>query len=62
MKIAHNSDYKERRRVEYPPPAEQLDSLWKLIAQMPTDSLPLDTAAMLGEIVGVKQRFPKPAN
>ncbi len=59
MKIAHKSDYAERRRSEYPPTGDQLDTLWKFIASLPAASLPTETAAMLGKVTAVKQKLPK---
>jgi len=29
MKIKHNSDYREKRKNEYPSIEEQLDAIWK---------------------------------
>lgn len=43
--------YKDARRFEYPPVADQLDALWKGGA---------DEAAMRARIEAVKAKYPKP--
>lgn len=57
MKITHRRDYAEARRAEYPPIGDQLDALWKALS---TTDLPPAAAAMLAEVLAVKERFPKP--
>ena len=51
MKFKLDQDYRELRRGEYPPIAEQLDALWKG-----------GNAAeeMKAKVLAVKERFPKP--
>lgn len=60
MKIAHRSDYAERRRKEYPPIADQLDSLWKVVDSLNLSDKQLgDAAPILAGIKSTKQRYPK---
>lgn len=51
MKIVHVSDYRERRRAEYPPIAEQLDAQWKGGEA---------AEAMRQKVLAVKVKYPKP--
>lgn len=52
MKIEHEEDYRNRRKAEYPPLAEQLGALWKGGAE---------AEAMREQIEAVKAKYPKPA-
>jgi len=58
MKITHLDPYDSRRASAYPEVGEQLDAIWKALAQLP--ALPPDTAAMLQRIRQVKTDYPKP--
>ena len=58
MKLTHLDPYDRRRASAYPEVGEQLDTIWKALAQLPT--LPPDTAAMLQRIRQVKTDYPKP--
>lgn len=51
MKIRHVSDYRVRRRAEYPDIAEQLDAQWKGGEH---------AEEMRDRVMEVKRRFPKP--
>lgn len=50
MKYKLNQDYRELRRDEYPPIAEQLDALWKGGKHL---------EEMRQRILEVKEKFPK---
>lgn len=54
--------YAEQRFRAYPDVRDQLDAIWKALANLPSDSLPAETQAMLNDIVAVKQRFRKPVD
>lgn len=50
VKFKLEQDYRELRRAEYPPIAEQLDALWKGGAE---------AEQMKAKVLAVKERFPK---
>ena len=54
--------YDELRRREYPAMGEQLDTIWKQFNQMRLDGIPMIQQAddMLGQILAVKNKHPKP--
>ncbi|KZE85005.1 hypothetical protein AWB61_03235 [Chromobacterium sp. F49] len=60
MKIHHAGDHAAARRQQYPDIGDQLDALWRMVADAPPDQLPPQTKAMLAEIQAVKQTYPKP--
>ena len=51
--------YDERRREQYPLVGDQLDAIWKYLAAQQPKNLPDDTAAMLEQILSVKDANPK---
>ncbi|HXA46650.1 MAG TPA: hypothetical protein VNW52_03395 [Burkholderiaceae bacterium] len=54
MKILHTDDYAERRRVEYPSVAEQLEELWRLLpARIKASS------AVHQKILAIKTKYKK---
>ena len=57
-------EYKVKRAQEYPPIKEQLDTLWKHLADKVEngDTLDPDTDAMLKKILDVKKKYPKPSD
>jgi hypothetical protein len=55
MKVTHKSDYRERRKREYPPLEDLADALYW---QQQGDGSKL--AAYFGKCNEVKRRFPKP--
>lgn len=48
--------YKERRRAEYPPIAEQLEAIWEYLSDK---QLSPQVQVLLDSIVATKARFPK---
>ena len=58
MKIAHQSDYAVRRAAEYPPIADQLDALWKII-QASNILIPAEPKSMADAIRSIKSKYPK---
>ncbi|CAJ0740797.1 hypothetical protein [Ralstonia mannitolilytica] len=52
--------YDEERRAAYPEVGAQLDAIWKAFASLDRGALPPDTAAMLDQVIAVKQQYPKP--
>ncbi|BBH12927.1 hypothetical protein [Chromobacterium haemolyticum] len=56
--ITHVDPYAERRRGAYPEVGEQLDAIWKALAELP--SLPPDALEMLERIRQIKTTYPKP--
>lgn len=56
------TQYRRDRAREYPPVGDQLDAIWKALNQlrMQGTDLPADTDHVLGEILAVKKRYPKP--
>lgn len=56
------ANYREARAREYPPEGDQLDALWKAFNQMRMDgtALPQDADDMLGKVLSVKKKHPKP--
>jgi len=62
MKIAHNTDYGERRAADYPSVEDQLDAIWKQLAEGRAAGSLLVPAAetMLNRVLEVKRRYPKP--
>ncbi len=58
MKIAHKSNYREKRAAEYPRIEDQLDALWKTLAKQPSLLVP-ETEAMLNRVMSVKEKYPK---
>lgn len=59
MKLTINVDYRQKRRDRYPTIGDQLDAIWKVLAENP-DALPADTRAMLEKVQSVKTEVPKP--
>lgn len=55
MIITHTADYAEKRRAEYPPIGDQLDTIWKALASTP------NPPPMLAQIQAIKSKYPKPA-
>lgn len=57
------NEYKYNRASEYPDIGDQLDEIWKFINQMRLNGtdLPQDTDDMLGKILAVKKKHPKPS-
>lgn len=55
-------NYKGQRRREYPDIGEQLDALWKIINQLRLEgvNIPQDGDDMLGRILTIKKKHPKP--
>jgi hypothetical protein len=62
VKAKHQGDYRARRREAYPPIGEQLDALWKALAELRRQgySLGADADAMQAAVAAVKARFPAP--
>lgn len=60
--VNHVPDYRELRRAEYPEIGEQLDALWKLANSLrfAGQDLPQDADDMLGQVLAVKKKYPKP--
>jgi len=60
--VPPNAGYRAKRRTAYPPLAEQLDVLWKQFDHMRLNGTNLiqDADDMLGKILAVKRRYPKP--
>lgn len=54
--IDRTKQYAIQRAAEYPPIADQLDALWKMI-QPPAGS---DAAAIKDRIEAIKAKYPKP--
>lgn len=52
--------YDQERRAAYPDVGAQLDAIWKAFASLDRGALPPDTAAMLDQVIAVKQQYPKP--
>ena len=54
--------YRELRAKEYPPISDQLDAIWKELNKRRLDgeSLVQDADDMLGRILAVKNKYPKP--
>jgi len=54
--------YKEKRRVEYPPLGDQLDAIWMELnsRRMKGENLIQDADDMLGVILNIKKKHPKP--
>ena len=50
MKVNNKANYVERRKKEYPPVEEQLDSIWKGGTAFQT---------MQNEILNIKAKYPK---
>lgn len=58
MKIAHRQNYADLRRRSYPRIEDQLDALWKFLADTPGKK-PAEVQAMLDTITAIKTRYPK---
>lgn len=56
------NEYKEKRREEYPDYGDQLDAIWKQLNKMRLDGQDLvqDADDILGKILAVKAKHPKP--
>ncbi|MGN5354321.1 hypothetical protein ACQ4P5_20165 [Ralstonia sp. L16] len=52
--------YSQQRRAEYPPIGDQLDAIWKALAQLDSSVLPAESVSVLDQIVAIKARHPKP--
>lgn len=55
-------EYIYNRRSEYPPIGDQLDAIWKQLNQdrLGGDQLIQEVDDMLGKILAVKNKYPKP--
>jgi len=62
IKAEHKPTYQELRREEYPAIGDQLDAIWKELnyRRMNGDNLTADADLMLGKILSVKAKYPKP--
>ncbi|PRP71513.1 hypothetical protein BUE93_05810 [Chromobacterium amazonense] len=60
MRIHHAGDHQAVRRQRYPDPGDQLDAIWKALAQLP--GLPPEARDMLEHIRHIKTQYPKPRN
>lgn len=54
--------YEQLRAKEYPPIGDQLDAIWKELnyRRLNGETLVQDADDMLGKILAVKQKYPKP--
>lgn len=54
--------YRENRLKEYPPINDQLDAIWKELnyRRLQGDNLVSDADAMLGKVLSIKSKYPKP--
>lgn len=58
MKIVHVEDYAKLRREAYPDVGDQLDAMWKMLANV-NPKTP-EAQAMLDQVAAVKTKYPKP--
>lgn len=58
MKIRHERDRAAARKPEYPPIGDQLDAIWKSLAQADPETLHPATREILDQIRAVKERHP----
>jgi len=58
----NNNEYKNQRIKAYPAITDQLDAIWKEInnRRLNGDNLVSDADDMLGKILAVKKKYPKP--
>ena len=58
------TEYREKRRQEYPPSGDQLDCIWKALSSMGLTPDPAGgentPEGMLARILMVKEKYPKP--
>lgn len=52
--------YAQSRRANYPPVGDQLDAIWKALAQLDRVALPAEAVGVLDQVTAVKAQYPKP--
>lgn len=60
MKVSHQSDYRLKRKNEYPDVGDQLDALWSIVTALSKGNLPEDVQDVANAIAAVKLKYPKP--
>lgn len=60
MKIHHQSDYRQKRQVEYPDIGDQLDAVYKLARHLQEQGqkLPPDVDRWVAQCRAVKEKYP----
>ena len=63
LRAVESDLYEQKRRAEYPDVGDQLDVIWKQLNywRLSGQDMIAEADAMLGKILAVKAKYPKPA-